>query len=105
MKYLVPLNCDARKEPIGLFSVTTTSGPIVILFGSKVRWDRFASAVGAVLAKDKHYLGSVEIEADSVNDVVDRLSGMYPAIVDEATFVPDTAPIVKDVLEFFDAQA
>ena len=102
MKYLVPLTCDSSKEPIALFSATTTEGQLVIIFSNMATWSRFADAVGPVLRTENRYLGSTPFEADSVDAVVDQLADLYPAVLDEATFIPDTAPVVESVITYFE---
>lgn len=105
MNYIVPLQLDNNREPLGLFSAFTTAGPVVILFSNMTKWDRFANAVGPILRNGDSYLASVTVEADSFDEVVEQLAEPYAAILDEATFVPDSAPLVEDIIAFFESQA
>jgi len=104
MKYIVPLQCDENRQPTGVFSIFTSEGPLVIIFSNLPKWHRFREAAAAALARDGKYIASTEIEADSIDGVVDELESLDPAITEQATFVPDTAPIVADVLAFFEQQ-
>ena len=105
MKFNVPMVCDANREPQALFSATTTAGEIVILFSDMSKWDRFADAVSPTLRASDQFLASVTLEAASFEDAMQQLVEIYPGALDEASFVPDTAPIVNDVIEFFAGQS
>jgi len=51
MQFVIPLLCNANKEPIGVFSTKTNAdGDLVVLFSNKAKWDRFARAevVGSI---------------------------------------------------------
>jgi hypothetical protein len=105
MQYLVPFLIDADRNPVGLFSVNTSSGPLVFIFSNKVSWTRFASVVAPVLAKSEQYIGSTPFQAASIDDVAEQLVQIDPTLDGSATFVPDTAPILDDVVTFFEQSA
>jgi hypothetical protein len=101
MRYIVPMLADADKNPVGLFSLQTAAGDVVIVFANKARWDRFAGAVTPVLRQQDQFLASVTFEEESIDDVADRLLEMDPSL-DKATFVPDTAPLYDDAVGMFE---
>lgn len=104
MKVIVPMLCNASREPVGVFSVQTSQGAMVFLFTNQARWERFVQPVGRVLRKQNNYIASMEFEVNELDDVVDKLAELDPGIVDEATFLPDSAPIFADVLAYFEGQ-
>ena len=75
MKYVVPLLCDSNKQPVGLFTATTSEGELVIVFSNTAKWDRFADAVALVLKREQQYLGAATLEAGSFESVVEKLTG------------------------------
>ena len=103
MKFIVPLHCDSKKQPMGLFAVHTSEGPVVVIFSNKPKWDRFCRAVAPVLAREGTYIGSTNFESDFIEDVVDQLAAL-DATITSTTFVPDSAPILASVMEFFEQQ-
>ena len=105
MNYIVPLQLDQDREPVGLFSAFTTEGPVVVLFSNMATWNRFANAVAPVLSNQNTYLASVTLEADSFEDAIEQIAVMYPAILDETSFLPDTAPLVTDIIAYFEGQS
>ena len=101
MEYLVPFLVDSDRNPVGLFSVTTTEGPLVVIFSSQAAWGEFAEAVAPVLARSQQFIGSAPFDEETVEDVVDRLIEIDPSLDGTTTFVPDDAPVVGDVVTFF----
>ena len=103
MRFVVPLLCNANKEPIGVFSSkTTAAGDLVVLFANKAKWDRFARAAGALVRSSDQYLASVELEGENLDAVVRQLAAIDPNISTEATFLPDSAPIVEQLIAGFE---
>jgi hypothetical protein len=105
MRYTVPLVLDETGEPVGVLSVNTSAGMVVIIFSSSIRWEAFANPVARTLAKNGQRLGSVEMDAPSIEAVVSRLAKMDPSITNDATFVLDTMPVFSDVVQFFQSEA
>jgi|SRR5882672_4390004 len=105
MNFVVPLLCDSQKQPVGLFSATTTEGEIVIVFSNVAKWQRFLDPVSRLLSRNHQYLASVTLEAKSFDAVVRDLAKMYPELLSEASFIPDSTPIVEDIISFFTEQA
>ena len=101
MRYIVPMIADANRNPQGLFSLKTSAGDVVIIFGNKARWDRFADTVSPALRKHHQFLASVTMEEATLEDVADRLVAMDPSLDGMTTFVPDTAPVYDDALTMF----
>ena len=101
MEYLVPFLVDSDKNPVGLFSVTTTEGPLVVIFSSQAAWGEFAEAVAPVLARSQQFIGSAPFDEETVEDVVDRLIEIDPSLDGTTTFVPENAAVVGDVVTFF----
>ena len=104
MKYIVPLQYDSNREPMGLFSAFTTAGPVVVIFSNMEKWSRFSGAVAPILRREDMYLASVTLEADSFEEAVGQIVELYPAILDEGSFLPDSAPLVEDIIGFFEGQ-
>ena len=104
MRYIVPMLAGADRNPVGLFSLQTTDGEVVIVFANKARWDRFADAVSPVLRQQDQFLASVTFEEDSIDDVAGRLVEMDPSL-ENATFVPDSAPLYDDAVGMFEGRA
>jgi hypothetical protein len=105
VKFNVPLVCDRNREPLALFSATTSAGEIVILFSDMSKWDRFTDAVSPVLRASDQFLASVTLEAATFEHATEQLVEIYPGVLNDASFVPDTAPIVNDVIQFFASQS
>jgi sugar/nucleoside kinase (ribokinase family) len=101
MEYLVPFLVDTDRNPVGLFSVSTTEGPLVVIFSNKAAWGEFAEVVAPVLARSQQYIGSAPFDEETIDDVVDRLIEIDPSLDGTTTFIPDTAPILDDVMTFF----
>ena len=100
MQYIVPMLADGDRTPVGLFSLHTSAGEVVIIFGNKSRWDQFAAAASPALRKQGQFLAAVTMEEDSIEEVADRLVGIDRTL-DAAIFVPDSAPVFNDALTMF----
>lgn len=92
---------DADGNPAGMFSVSTSEGEIVVLFSDLAKWNIFAGLASRALRASGQLFGSVSVEAASFEDAVQQVVDLDPAIVDQAVFIPDTAPVVQDIMKFF----
>lgn len=104
MKCTVPLQADKAGNPLGLFSIDTSSGHIVILFTNPGRWDEFADVVGQVLKRHGAKLASVDLDADSFEAAVAQLLKMDPSLRGTAHFLPDSTPVFGEALRLFQEQ-
>jgi hypothetical protein len=103
MQFVIPLLCNANKEPIGVFSAKTAAdGDLVVVFSNKAKWDRFARAAGRMIRNSDQYLASVELEGENLDAVVRQLMAMDPNISNQATFLPDSAPVVEQLIAGFE---
>lgn len=100
MEYNIPLLIDQNNEPIGLFSVNTTEGPVVIVFTNTPRLEEFLEATSAVVRLDGKKVGTASFDADSMEEVVAKLLEADPSIKG-SKFVPDGSPIFDDAVAFF----
>lgn len=104
MEYTVPLLLDSARQVVGIFYVNTSEGPLIFIFQNKAKWDAFASPVATALKAQGNYLGATSIPADSIEEIADQLAADDPTLA-AATFMPDSAPILSDVIEFFAQQS
>jgi hypothetical protein len=105
MEYTIPMVADAQGNPQAVFCTHTTQGKVVIVFTSTPRWKRFAAAVSVVLSKESAKLAGATVEADSLDELVARIAKIDPAMMAEATVLPDSAPLYADVVEYFERLA
>ena len=70
MDFTVPLVMGADGKPIGLFSIYTSEGPVVIIFQDSSRWELFATAVIPLLKRKGQRLGEAHFEANSMAEIV-----------------------------------
>jgi hypothetical protein len=104
MDFTIPLLLNSDRQVVGIFSVNTSDGALVFVFRNMAKWDAFASPVTTVLNTQGSYLGSTSIPAGSIEELADQLVADDPTLA-AATFVPDSAPILGDVIEFFEQQS
>lgn len=102
MRFVIPITCNEDNEPLGLFSVSTTAGELVLVFSDMDKWDRFAGAVSPLLDAENQSLGSATFDAESVDGLLNQLAESYPAAAEDAVFVPDSAPGVEEVMAYLE---
>ncbi len=105
MRFVIPVTCDEDNEPLGLFSVSTTAGELVLVFSDMQKWDRFAGAVSPLLSAENQSLGSATFDVESVDGLISELAQHYPAAAEEAVFLPDSAPGADEVIAYLENRA
>jgi hypothetical protein len=98
MKYTLPLLIDGQtREPLGLFSLETTAGPIVLVFSNTVKLADFYEAGSRMVNAEGNLIGSVDIEAPSFDQVVEELWSMG-LLERDASLLPDSDPLCDQLL-------
>jgi hypothetical protein len=98
MKYTIPLLIDSNNEPTGLFSLYTTQGRVVIIFTNPLKWEKFAEGASAMSASQGEKVGSTEMEASSMTDIIRQLITMDPTLAHGVNFLPDSDPLCDQLL-------
>jgi hypothetical protein len=102
MQYTIPLTLDRNDEATGLFSLYTSHGPVVIIFTNPLKFEKFAQASSTKLKSQGQKFGSVEMEASSLADIINKLLAMDPSLADNVNFIPDSDPLFDQLLESYD---
>ena len=98
MEYLVPLTLDSELNIQGLFSIFTSSGPMVFIFTDQSKLMQFLEAASSTMAQSGKKVGSTGIEADTFDDLVTTLLQMDPSMAGNVNFLPDSDPLFAQVL-------
>jgi hypothetical protein len=94
------LQADANGDLTGFHVTFTNEGPVLIIFSNEERLGSFVDALYPVLAKEGKKIAYASMPADSIESVVQEILEQDPGMA-EAIFVPDDAPIVDTILDFY----
>ena len=98
MKFAVPVVVDgATQDLLGLFSLHTTSGPVLIVFTNRVKLRDFLESAANMAASSGQKAGTVELEASSIDALVVKLLAMGLG-ANEASIIPDSDPLVDELI-------
>lgn len=99
MKYHVPLSFDDQYEITGISTLYTSLGQVTIIFTNPDKLQRFYRAAERMMAAGGSKIGSVEMEAASMAELVKNLLEMDPSMAGAVTFLPDSDPLADQLLD------
>jgi hypothetical protein len=99
-QYSFLLEADSDNEVIGFHATFTSEGPVLVIFSRQARLDEFLDLLSPILAKEGKKIAYSSHEADSIEEIVGSITQSDPTMQD-ALFVPDDAPIVDSILEYY----
>lgn len=98
MKLFLPFVLNEANEPVGLFTIYTSQGPVVVIFSSFSRWELVASWAQADLEAKGQYVGAGPFDAASVEEVAAQIIAGDPTL-SKHTFISDTDPLFEEIFE------
>jgi len=97
------MNFDSELNPQSLASIQTNYGAFVVLFCDQ---DKLATAVDLMIAHrasqpftGRRGLGTYEVAAGSIDDVVREILQIDPSLATEVTFLGDDDPMFDELIE------
>lgn len=91
---------SSNPEDSSFFSLRTTVGEIVTLFSNKAKFNEFTERAAIMVKEDGYSIGWVPIEAESKQDLLNKLFEMDPTIRGSANFISDSDPLFEKLLNF-----
>lgn len=100
-RYSFLLHANSDGELVAFHATFTSEGPVVIIFSQEDRLQDFLDLLSPILAIEGKKLAYASQDADSIESIVASILQMDPSMSD-ATFVPDDAPIVDTILDYYE---
>jgi hypothetical protein len=94
------LQANANGDLTGFHVTFTSEGPVLIIFSNEGRLRSFVDVLHPVLAREGKKIAYASGDADSIEGVVQEILEQDPAM-EQAIFVPDDAPIVATILDYY----
>ena len=98
MVYYLPVRLDENLEPLGIFSLASSMGDVVIVATEPSRASEFVQLAQALVPEGER-MGLYRLEATSLAAVLRQLVERDPSVAQAATFIEDSDPIFANILD------